>query len=214
MRCRVALRCRGRRPACRARRASRGCRRRAPARAGGWRTGPRASSGCGRPCFSDSATNFSCSVTAAAGVVAGALHVVHAVEVGSRVPASRPYFVLTSCGADAGALRPAGCRPLAPTSLIADADLRGHHAHLQQRAALLRLGAVARGARARSRGPSTAASSASFSSSVSSPRLTAILPPGSAQAFGTELFSTDELVGQLPVGHGGELLARPRSRRR
>jgi hypothetical protein len=34
----------------------------------------------------------------------------------------------------------------------------------------------------------------------------AILPPGSAQALGTELLSTDEFVGQLPVGDGRELL--------
>ena len=43
--------------------------------------------------------------------------------------------------------------------------------------------------------PSTAASSASESSSVSKPRLTAILPPGNAQAFGTELFSTTNSYG-------------------
>ena len=46
-----------------------------------------------------------------------------------------------------------------------------------------------------------------MSSSVSKPRFTAILPPGSAHAFGTELFKHDELVRQLPIADGGELLA-------
>ncbi len=164
----------------------------------------RGSSAVWRRSHCESRTNCSCKVTAPHGSVARLLHVFHSVLVGLR--ARRRARTSSARAARRGprpddeARRCSGphlqrprrwWRPPARPAEACPAPapwLRGGPLH------------------ARSRGPAQAASSASLRSSGSSPRFTAIFPPGSAQALGTELFSTTNSYGSLPIRNGGELL--------
>ena len=121
-------------------------------------------------------------------VVAGRCHVAHAVKIRFELRfaavAHRQQLRAEARGADGEAAVVAALRR----------DLRREQRALQQQTALHRERAVPR-CGVHDLVPEHGRELGFGLSSVSKPRFTAILPPGSAHAFGTELFSTTNSYG-------------------
>ena len=116
-------------------------------------------------------------------VVTGPHHVADAVVVGF------PLGVASVLPGDQMAADARGAHDVIGVFAVRNTDGRGQNDGLQQQAGLHRLRPMP-GRGMHHLVPSTAASSASESSSTRSPRLMPILPPGSAQALGKELFNS------------------------